>query len=134
MPEKDYKGFELSTESYYIENDKWKVNDNCRLEPAFSQLEALYDTLEDTTRKLKTGELERKTGVKIIRDTSKSILEKTLFGFNYESALKNHGYLALDSIAMDMIHTFLRVGSIKEMKRVSKLVEEMRNGSNGSQD
>lgn len=132
--EKEYRGFDLISESYYIKDDKWKVNDKCRVSPLFDEIEILYDTLENTTIQLKTKKIERKDGLTKIREATKSILEKTLIGFNYESALSNHGYLALDSIAMDLIHLFLRAGGMAEMKLATKRVKDMKDGLNGSKN
>ena len=129
--EKEYRGFDLPTESYYFYDDKWVVDKKCKVSPKFDKLEELVDLFESTIKKLKQGEIEKKDALKISRQCTRDILELTLIGFTYEEMLKKHGYLGLDSIAMEMINLFLKIGGIDEMSLHMKRVEAMKTGLSG---
>ena len=94
------RGFDLPLESYYILQDKWRVNKDCKTPPEFNKLKALYDELLETT--------DKKEAVKTRRQCTKEILELTLSMFNYEKALANHGYITLDNSAIELAEIFLK--------------------------
>lgn len=136
---KDYRGWDLASESFRLGSKKWIVVKSCKTVENEEILRVLSTKIDDAKKALKNGEITGDEGLKIARTSNKEILEKTLTGFNYDTEVKEFGHVTLASVSLEMQSLFLVIGGFEELiyklklqrdgeKRLSQLVKVSQNG------
>ena len=136
---KEYRGWDLPSESYRIGDKSWKLNKDCKKPAKEEKIRELSDKIEETRKKLDKNEIDPTEAIKISRTCNKKILEMTLNGFRYDEEVEEYGHRVLGETSKVMQFIFLIVGGWEEMiyqskqkmaesKLLLKLVKEGLNG------
>ena len=136
---KEYRGWDLPSESYRIGDKSWKINKDCKKPVKEEKIRELSDKIEETRQKLDKDEIKSTDAIKIVRECNKEILEITLIRFNYEQEAEEFGHKALGQVSKVMQGIFLMFGSWEEMTYMIKqgsaenkvLLKLAREGLNG---
>ena len=136
---KEYRGWDLPSESYRIGDKSWKLNKDCKKPAKEEKIRELSDKIEETRKKLDKDEIDPTEAIKISRACNKEILEMTLNGFSYDKEVEEYGHRTLGETSKVLQGLFLIFGSLEEMvflykqkmvenKLLLKLVKDTSNG------
>lgn len=112
---KEYRGWDLASESYRIGEQTWKIQKDCRKPAKEAKIRELSDKIEDLRQQVESNKIKATLAVNTVNTINKEILEMTLIGFNYEQAVEEYGHKALGQVSRVMQGIFLMFGGWEEM-------------------
>jgi len=112
---KIYRGWDLASESYYIDDEKWLVQKDCKTPIKGDRIVELCNKINKALKDLKNEKITPDKGLSISRTCNKEILEMTLIGFNYDEMVKKFGHRTLANISLVMQSLFLEIGGWEDL-------------------
>lgn len=112
---KNYRGWNLASESYYIGDKKWLVQKDCKTPIKEDKIRELSNKINNAVKDLKDEKIIPEEGLTISRTCNKEILEMTLIGFVYDDEVKEFGHRTLGEVSLVMQSLFLEIGGWEEL-------------------
>ena len=112
---KEYRGWDLPSESYKIGDESWKIQKDCKIPAKEEKIRALSDKIEEIRTKLEAKDIIGKEAHKTVIAINKEILEMCLIGFKYDISVEKYGHKALGQVSKVMQGIFLMFGGWEEM-------------------
>ena len=112
---KNYRGWDLASESYYIDDEKWLVQKDCKTPIKEGRIRELSNKINNAVKDLKDEKITPEEGLSIARTCNKEILEMTLIGFSYDEKVEKFGHRTLGEVSLVMQSLFLEIGGWEEL-------------------